>query len=202
MNALILEDGGVNPFLGHLQKMTEKELKDFFQGEIANRPKELFEKYDTEVEAYEAIKNYSDTAYTERYKNFSFIKFNQHKYSIYAGIDTVYGMDSYASLSRLMKKNPHTNPFANQLMELDYTNIIQNVDVPTLLLEARSQDDLFDDAAYYEASSLSNSKIEHKIFEHSNHNIHFSEPEKFITTIINFLNTQQYDHTRSTGNSR
>jgi pimeloyl-ACP methyl ester carboxylesterase len=200
--ALILEDGGVSPFLGHLLKLTQKQLKDFIEIEANNRPPELFKEYNTEFDAYEAIKIYSDTSQTERYKNFCFIQLTQQKYNIYVGFDTIYGMQSYESLSQLMKKNLVTNLFANQLMERNYTDIVKSAKIPTLLLEARSEIDLYEDSVYFEKCKMKNSLIQHKIFKKSSHTIHFDQPEEFITTIIDFLNTIQHDYTRSTTNSR
>lgn len=200
VDALILEDGGVNPFLGHLKGLTPEQLKDFIETDINNRPQELFKEYDTEFEAYKALNEYSDTSRNENYKNFSFIQLKENKYSIYAKLDSIYGMESYESLSKLMKNKLVSNLFANQLMEYDYTYIIRNVQIPTLLLEARSEIDLFDDSLDFEICRLYNNLVHHEVFEKSSHNIHFDQPKDFTITLIKFLNFLRDDHKRITRN--
>ena len=189
VHTLILEDGGVGPFLENIVNMNSQKLKDFVQSELNNRPTELFDLYDSEYEAFEAIHKYAENSPHDLYKNFHSIQLKQNKkYSIYLGLDTIYGMESFNSLSHLVKKKLFKNPFANQLMEVDYNHVIQNITIPTLLLEARGANDFLDDKSYYELLKDNNINIQHHFFKHSNHNIHFDEPKQFISTIINFLN--------------
>ncbi len=187
VKGLLLEDGGVSPFLSFLQTKNEEELKSFATEDLSLRPKALFEMYDTEIDAYYAIREFSDTSRSQLFKNLFFIRQHQNKYKIYSGQDTIYGMESYQSLKKLMQAELYANPFANDLMLKDYYSIINNSKIPVLLMEACSQDDQFDDVLYYQ--NLDNKKLIHKRFYKSSHHIKYEEPIAFTEAIQSFLKT-------------
>lgn len=189
VNALLLEEGGISPFLEHFSVLSEEDLKIKLEEEIQNRPNELFIEYNTEEEAYNALKPYGDTLENQLFKNFSSIRFVNNTYVIYKDIDKLFGMDNFDSLNQLMKGTLTSNKFANELMLVPYYDIINAITVPTLLLEASSKNDPFPNHAYYARLSANNKNITHKLFAESDHNIHFEQPQLFIKTITTFLNT-------------
>lgn len=196
VEALILEDGGINPFLEHYKILSPDALKTKFEQENENHPKALFEEYSTEKEAYDALKPYGQINKKQRYKNFSFLRFDNEKYVIYKDIDKLYGMDTYENISLLMQGNLATNLFANELMLFPFYNTIANSTIPTLLLEASSKDDPFPNTYYYSNLVSINNNIVHKTFSESDHTIHYDEPKKFKKTITQFLKNN--DNQRST----
>ena len=187
VKALILEDSGVSPFLGFLKSKNEDELQTYMDNEIKNRPPALFAFYDTEIDAYYAIREYGDTSTTNLYKNFVFISPIRNQYKLYNGLDTIYGMESYDSLQKLLNSELVENPFANDLVRPNYLQIIQQSKIPILLLEATSSTDYFDDKEYYDG--IVNRNVTRKTFRNSSHHIKFEEPEEFINTVILFLKT-------------
>ncbi|MCI0920467.1 alpha/beta fold hydrolase [Sphingobacterium rhinopitheci] len=187
VDALILEDGGVSPFLEHFTTLSSEQLKTKVDEEIQNRPAELFEEYDHEEEAYCALEPYGETNKNQRYKNFSFIRFNKGKYVIYKDIDKLYGLDSYENISLLTKGKLFSNPFANELMLFPYYDIIATTTVPTLLLEASSKNDPFPNTSYYLNLKRTNNNITYNTFAKSDHTIHHEEPRKFIKALTKFL---------------
>lgn len=197
VSALLLEDGGVSPFLEHFSILSDEGLKTALNTELTTRPAALFEAYDTEEEAYKALEQYGETEANQLFKNFSFIRAVDGKFHIYKDIDILFGMDTYDNLHKLLHADLLTNAFANDLMSISFFDIIYHSTVPTLLLEASGKNDPFPKTDYYLRLSANNSKIAHKVFNQSTHNIHFEEPNKFLQTITTFLNTIKNENKRS-----
>lgn len=187
VSALILEDGGISPFLEHFRTLPSATLKAKLDNEIQKRPQELFEEYHTEEEAFQALYPYGESTANNWYKNFSYIIYLNGKYRIYKDLDKIYGMDSYENLSDLTQGILTSNPFANDLMVFPFFEVISAIDIPTLILEASSDNDLFLNSNYYLDLKKQNKYIQHHTFENSDHNIHFDQPKEFIQSIIGFL---------------
>lgn len=187
VKALILEDGGISPFLEHFSKLSDKELTKTIQQEIQNRPQELFLEYETEEEAYSAIAPYGETDINQLYKNFSFIRHENNKFRIYKDTDSLYGINSINNIRLLLQGQLTSNPFANDMMIFSFFQKIKEIHIPILLLEAKSEADPFPKSNYYLELAKSKQNITHNVFTQSNHTIHFEQPEDFIKSIINFL---------------
>jgi len=187
VHALILEDGGVSPFLEHYKLLSKKGLKKKFNSEINSRPNELFKTFDTEDEAYQVLQSFNELEDSQRYKNFYYIRKTANGFSIYNGMDELYGMNTYKNIKSLMKNKLTKNKFANQLMIFPFFETIQKTSIPVLLLEAKSPNDFFPNSIYYNKLKHSNKNISLHTFEQSDHNIHYEESQKFINCIIDFL---------------
>lgn len=188
VHALILEDGGVSPFLAHYTILSSSDLEKRFNAEISDRPKELFEEYDTEKEAYTALKQYGESKRSQLYKNFSFIRPHNNKFVIYKDTDKLYGMNTLDNITALAQGKLYSNPFANELMLFPYYNTIDQANIPILLLEARSTSDPYPNSDDYEALKRNNPNTTHIVFRKSDHGIHYEEAKGFTKSIVKFLN--------------
>lgn len=202
VKALLLEDGGISPFLEHFVQLPQDSLKLKFEDELKSRPVELFTTYKTKEDAFNALEPFGESKEDKRFINLSFIKKNRDNFSIYKGLDELYGMDDYANISKLVTGTLYDHPFANELMTIDFFSLIKNIKIPALLLEASGPNDPFPKSAYY-LKLKANKNIKHFKFDKSGHTIHYEQPEDFSKAIITFLKKlNSNDYTRSTKDSR
>lgn len=185
IRGLILEDGGVSPFLDHFVKLSPEDLKRKLCEDLENRPAELFQVYKTQEEAYHVLKPYGEQEKENLYINLSFIMEDSTNFTIYKGIDRLYGMDSYEDFSKLIKGELFSNPFANELMNDSYFRTLKSSTIPILVLEATAENDPFPTTTYYD--NLTGENIKHIRFYESQHCIHCQEPKKFTESIQQFL---------------
>ncbi len=75
--------------------------------------------------------------------------------------------------------------------KIDY----RNLNVPMLILDPVSEDDAFPFEKENEALQKQHPNlIDHKIYEHTGHNIHYERREQFIEDVVNFLRKVKRHH--------
>lgn len=186
VSGLILEDGGSVSTNTYYHKMDSAEL--------ANRVNHIYNQkisdtaYSSEVEAYRAL--YDTSVKGSQFDNLAWIgKTKEGKWGIGTGLLKLFNMhDRKQFVDNILR--PATVPlFAESMSLLEPKIIYRNLNVPILILDPVSKDDMFP----FEAENKTLQKkhpqlIEHKIYENTGHNIHYERKEQFIKDVTAFLN--------------
>lgn len=119
----------------------------------------------------------------------AWIKKNKEgKWAIGPGLLGLFNMsNSVQFLNNILR--PATVPlFAESMSILEPKIVYRNLNVPVLILDPVSKDDLFPFESENEALQKQHPYlIDHKIYENTGHNIHYQRQEQFIKDVITFL---------------
>lgn len=188
VTGLILEDGGSVAFNTSYFKLDEMELKQKLQE--VNPPNEIKQKYlgfhDSQFAAYRSL--YDDSNKSNQFEILSFIKPFHQKWITYRGQSEYYHMQDSLHMSEVIFDNPKVSRYATSIMQIYPLEIFQLVNIPVLIMDPISENDPI--PVFAENKILADKHpnfIQHIVFEHVEHNIHFTSSDKFRKVITRFL---------------
>ncbi|MHC8948539.1 alpha/beta hydrolase [Sphingobacterium hungaricum] len=186
-SALILEDGGLMGLHYNLKTKSKDWLSNYISEQIENKPAELFQNYQSEQEAYQVLNAYTDKKYS--FTNLSFINKNKNgEFVIYKEQESLYWMDDKKRFVEMILSPENSSLFQRTLLNLGLNQLNRPLTVPTLVLEAQSENDPLPYAEDYLKFSKNNPDlVSHLIFEETQHHIKFQHPVRFAESVIQFI---------------
>lgn len=183
--ALILEDGGSVSVNHHYHQLSDQELD-----KTVNSLSSSFDpviQFDTEFDAFASIYDF-DTGGSQ-FENLSWIQQNKNqKWVIGEGQLELFGMQNSESFSNLILRPTKTTLFGQSMASMEPKIIYRNLSVPLLILDPVNDNDVFPFEKENEAlANKHRGLIKHIIYKETDHNIHYSHPDKFIKDILLFL---------------
>lgn len=185
---LVLEDGGTVAFKSLFDTFSPAKFHEFLDGiEPPIEVKEaLFSIYDTKLMAYRHLSEINDGK--GDYQYFGIIKPKDDKWIIYHGLDKYMHMENGTSYKTLLHSPKSTSRYARSIVELNPGDILKNLNVPLLIIEATGETDQFlTDKENEKLKSEHPDLITYHKFSCDNHNIHYSCPEIFLQHLLEFL---------------
>ncbi len=184
VSGLILEDGGSVATNTYYHKMDTAALSKRLDILFKDRyPDAVF---NTELEAYGAC--YDHQSQGSQFDLLAWIAQNKAgKWEIGPGLLALFNMqDRTRFLDNIMR--PTQVPlFAESMAILEPKIVFRNLNVPVLILDPKSDDDLFPfEAENGQLKAQHPQWITHKIYENTGHNIHYERRELFIKDLSAF----------------
>lgn len=182
---LVLEDGGSVATNTHYHKMTEAELNDRIKQIFKDRI--LYSKYESEFEAYKAYYDFSEGG--TQFKLLAWITLGEDGlWSIGFGIEDLFNMKNEDQFLDYVLRPTKATLFGESMAIIEPKIIYRNLQVPLLILDPISDNDIF----LYEKENeeLKNQHpklVVHKKYYNTGHNIHYEQPEMFIEDLGEFL---------------
>jgi len=184
---LILEDGGSVSSNTHYHQMDESALKDQFKNLDVKTHNPWDSTYNTEFEAYRNL--YDSTEKGNQFQSLALIKKNKDgNYGIYTGLNSLFHMNNSHDFLDLIFRPTKAPLFAESMVMMEPKIIFRNLNVPVLILDPVSDHDPFPFEKQNEALKDQHPTwIMHIIYQNTEHNILYEQPEKFTKDVIAFL---------------
>lgn len=185
VSGLILEDGGSVAVNSHYQQMADAELKsrvaDIFKDKVE------YGRFDSEFEAYKAY--YDQSSGGLQFELLAWLsKDKEGKWSIGAGLEELFHMKTAEQFLGNILRPAQSTLFARSMAVMEPEIIYRNLDVPLLILDPISDQDIQPfEKANEKLRSLHPELITHKIYEQTGHNIHYEKPDAFVKDAGEFL---------------
>jgi len=182
---LILEDGGSVAFNAYNHKLSPAEVEKKIQSiGLDALPITLF---DTELEAYSSMYDISENGI--QFELLSLInKTKEGKWSVGHDLMAFFNMRDVNQYQDLIYNTTRASLFGESMALIEPKIIFRNLCVPVLILDPISENDVFPFEKENEALQKQHPKlIKHVLYKNTDHNIHFSHPQKFISDLIEFL---------------
>ncbi|MFD1770741.1 alpha/beta fold hydrolase [Sphingobacterium suaedae] len=188
VKALLLEDGGTVDFkLNFLHKDPLIQMQNLRAADVPeDLQKRFLGYYASDWEGYTML--YDETDSTEQYQILSLLKHDGNGWISYRGLPQYYHMQDSKQLAELLFAPQKVSRYARSIVELRPGEILGNVQIPVLILEAVGEGDLFPlDQENLALVAKAPKYITHNRFPGTHHNIHFSAPQQFLQAITSFL---------------
>jgi pimeloyl-ACP methyl ester carboxylesterase len=185
VSGLVLEDGGSVAVNSHYQQMPKTELKSRIKAIFKDKTE--YGRFDTEFEAYKAYYDYSSGGL--QFELLAWLnKDREGKWSIGAGLEELFHMKTAEQFLGNILRPAQSTLFARSMAVMEPEIIYRNLDVPMLILDPISDQDIQPfEKANEKLRSLHRELITHKIYEQTGHNIHYEKPDAFVTDVGEFL---------------
>ena len=189
---LILEDGGSVSTNTFYHKMDTAQL--------AARVAEIYKDrwadtaFASELDAYSYY--YDNSTQGNQFELLAWITKNDSgQWAIGPGLLELFNMRTKEEFLDNILRPTKSPLFAESMSIIEPKIIFRNLDVPILILDPTSKNDLFP----FETENVALKKqhpqlIEHKIYENTGHNIHNERKEQFIGDVVNFIKTVKSFH--------
>lgn len=168
---------------------------------LLKRIKEIFKErlpdnaYASEFDAY--YDNYDNNDKGDQFELLAWIKKNKEgKWAIGPGLAQLFNMSNATQFLNNIIRPTSAPLFAESMAILEPKIIYRNLNVPVLILDPASENDLFPFEAENEALQKQHPDlIDHKIYKNTGHNIHYERNEQFIKDVTAFLQKiKTYNH--------
>lgn len=182
---LILEDGGsvaTNTFYHQMDSKTlEERVKGFFQ----ERPFEA--EFESRKEAFQSLYLPDDGG--SQFESLAWIAQKPNgQWAICPGADALFNMANASQFLNTVLRSTNSTLFGRSMAAIEPRIIYRNLNVPMLILDPVSEDDLFPfEAENGNLKALHPQLITHRVFQDTGHNVHYERPEAFTKELIAFL---------------
>ncbi len=185
VKALILEDGGSVNINTHYHNLSENEIRKLTDELFSERP--AYTAFKTEFEAFLEYRDKSDSSL--QFELLAWIAQDaEGNYSIGPGIEDLFHMKDQEQFLMNIYEPSNTPLFARSMAMMDPIKIYDQLNVPLLILDPVTEEDLFPFEEENRAlRNMHPDLIVHHIYENTGHNIHYERPEVFLRDVLSFL---------------
>ncbi|MDB4999150.1 MAG: hypothetical protein JWR76_227 [Mucilaginibacter sp.] len=184
---LILEDGGSVASGTYNHQLTDDQLA------IKAKPFDIKNHnpwdttYNTELDAFRAMLDTSDKS--SQFELFAIINQNKAgRWKIYEGLSQYFHMASSKQYMDLILRPTKIPLFAASMMMMEPRIIFRNLNVPVLILDPVSKDDPMPFEKENKALRDQHPQyIKYIVYFDTEHNIHYTHPQKFTADVIDFM---------------
>ena len=182
---LILEDGGSVATNTHYHKMPPDKLQERVEAIFKDRLPDTT--YASEFEAYRA--NYDTSTNGNQFELLAWIRPTvAGRWAIGPGLLELFNMSTPGQFMANILYPTQVSLFAASMSVMEPKIIYRNLNVPLLILDPSSQDDLFPFEQENQAlHRMHPTLVHHRIYKDTGHNIHIERPEQFVSDIAEFL---------------
>lgn len=184
---LILEDGGSVATNFHYHQLDEDSLSSLITSFGVEKIFEEEGVFNTEREAFYSLYDESET--DSQFQLLAWIReVEDNKWAANPGLFQLFHHSNTQQILDVILRPTKTPLFASSMSLMDPEVIFRNLDIPILIMDPVSDDDLF---PFEQENKRLQEKypelIDHKIYRNTGHNIHYEKPEEFVLDLTKFL---------------